>query len=385
MIAQNYNSLHVLMTADAIGGVWTYSLELIKAMAPYNVKFTLVTMGAKCSESQKADVSKIINLELIETNFKLEWMEDPWHDVETSGEWLMELEKQVKPDVMHLNGYAHAALQFKAPKIVVGHSCIYSWFDAVKDQAAPKTYEEYFKRIKKGLANADFVVAPSCHMMEYLNKYYGTFKSQAVVPNALETSSFFSAEKCNFIFSMGRLWDEAKNIKILESVSKMLSWPTLIAGEKKEPDGSKEMIIQNSKACFMGLLSKEEISKNLSKASIFVLPAKYEPFGLSVLEAALSGCALVLGDIPSLRENWDGAAVFVSPDNAKELKDVLEALISDPHQRAQMAEKARSRAAIFTVSKMAASYYAIYQNLISSSLVIEPNISTKHANYSVLP
>ncbi len=33
------------------------------------------------------------------------------------------------------------------------------------------------------------------------------------------------------------------------------------------------------------------------------LPARYEPFGLSVLEAALSGCALVLGDIPSLRES----------------------------------------------------------------------------------
>ena len=36
-------------------------------------------------------------------------------------------------------------------------------------------------------------------------------------------------------------------------------------------------------------------SSQLSAASVYVLPAKYEPFGLSVLEAALSGCALVLG------------------------------------------------------------------------------------------
>ena len=32
-----------------------------------------------------------------------------------------------------------------------------------------------------------------------------------------------------------------------------------------------------------------------------------------VLEAALAGCALVLGDMPSLREIWEGAALFVDP------------------------------------------------------------------------
>jgi glycogen synthase len=52
-----------------------------------------------------------------------------------------------------------------------------------------------------------------------------------------------------------------------------------------------------------------------ARASIYALPARYEPFGLSALEAALSGCALILGDIPSLREVWLEAAPYVSPDD----------------------------------------------------------------------
>ena len=55
--------------------------------------------------------------------------------------------------------------------------------------------------------------------------------------------------------------------------------------------------------------------RGIARAAIYALPAHYEPFGLSILEAAMSGCALVLGDIPSLREIWGDAAVFVHPDN----------------------------------------------------------------------
>ena len=57
----------------------------------------------------------------------------------------------------------------------------------------------------------------------------------------------------------------------------------------------------------LGSLSPRALAAWLARAAIYCLPARYEPFGLSVLEAALSGCALVLGDIPSLREIWDDA------------------------------------------------------------------------------
>src|SRR5207248_6075453 len=94
----------------------------------------------------------------------------------------------------------------------------------------------------------------------------------------------------------------------------------------------------------LGSLSPPHFADWLARAAIYALPARYEPFGLSVLEAAQAGCALVLGDIPSLRENWDGAAVFVSPDSPPELEAALAALIREPQRRDRLAARPRARA-----------------------------------------
>jgi glycosyltransferase involved in cell wall biosynthesis len=376
--------MHVLMTADTVGGVWTYCLQLAKAMEPFNVKYTLVAMGRRCTEAQRSAAAAIKNITLIDSDYKLEWMDNPWDDVEKAGVWLLKLEEELVPDVIHLNGFVHGSLPFEAPKIVVGHSCVFSWWSAVKKGNPPESYGDYFSRVKKGLANADMVIAPSNTMMEALNQYYGTFKIQSVIPNAQGQDFYFKGEKSPFIFTMGRLWDEAKNISLLEEVSEKLEWPVFIAGDSKEPGGFSEMSMSQSKTCFLGVLSKEEIRNHLSRASIFVMPAKYEPFGLSILEAALSGCVLVLGDIPSLRENWNDAAVFINPDDAEELKDVINTLIAHPSQMAKLASKAYIRAAGFFPEKMAQSYLYAYTKLLNATFDVEP-IIPQYENSNVLP
>src|SRR5947208_13534633 len=94
----------------------------------------------------------------------------------------------------------------------------------------------------------------------------------------------------------------------------------------------------------------------LGRASIYALPARYEPFGLSALEAALSGCALVLGDIPSLREYWDGAAFFCDPENPESLRSALLELIGCDSRRRKLAQAARARAASFAPTLFGAAY-----------------------------
>jgi glycogen synthase len=375
-------SLHVLMTADTVGGVWTYALQLARAMTPYNVRYTLVTMGKKTSFEQKAEVHAIKNITLLESDFKLEWMDDPWKDVDKSGEWLLKLEEYLKPDLIHLNGYSHAALKFKTPKIVVGHSCIYSWWNAVKNENPPSTYKEYFTRVKKGLASANYVVAPTYSMLNSMNKHYGSFQRQSVIHNTIDASLFKKREKAPFVFSMGRFWDQAKNVELLEKVSGNISWPVFIAGDLQEPGRAETQKVR--KACYLGVLDREEVVGQLSRASIYVLPARYEPFGLSILEAAMSGCALILGDIPSLRENWNGAALFVSPDNPDELQDILQCLISHSSQRKKLAEQAYIRAQEFLPEKMALAYHRIYQSVIDELEITEQSKIKINENNSVL-
>jgi glycogen(starch) synthase len=111
-------------------------------------------------------------------------------------------------------------------------------------------------------------------------------------------------------------------------------------------------------------------------ASIYVLPARYEPFGLSILEAGLSGCALVLGDIPSLREHWDGAAVFVPPEDRSALRRAIQRLIERPARRAELGRLARARGRRFTVERMVDGYERLYDALIATPARDQPEVQS---------
>jgi glycosyltransferase involved in cell wall biosynthesis len=110
-------------------------------------------------------------------------------------------------------------------------------------------------------------------------------------------------------------------------------------------------------------MSRRALAVWYSRASIYALPAKYEPFGLTALEAGLSGCALVLGDIPSLREIWGNAALFVDPADPGQLRDAIKYLISDNGLRQEFARRARVRALDFSIAQTAAEYKSLYLRL----------------------
>jgi len=98
------------MTADTVGGVWNYSISLTRAVAPFGAEVILATMGRLPSANQKSQAQTLSNLYLAESDFRLEWMENPWTDVNRAGDWLLQLEARWRPALIHLNGYSHSAL-----------------------------------------------------------------------------------------------------------------------------------------------------------------------------------------------------------------------------------------------------------------------------------
>jgi glycogen(starch) synthase len=358
----------VLMTTDTVGGVWIYSLELARGMAEQGVEVALATMGAPLDPLQREMACRIPRLKVFEGKFKLEWMEDPWRDVERAGEWLLGLEERFGPDLVHLNGYAHGSLPWSAPKIVVGHSCVLSWWEAVKREAAPESCDQYYDAVRAGLAAADMVIAPSAAMMAALVRHYGPLPNTRVIHNGRDVRLFRPTAKEPMLFSIGRLWDEAKNLESLESVAPRLPWPVFVAGENHHPDGVEA---RPHHTRLLGRLSQRALGAWLGRSSIYALPARYEPCGLSVLEAALSGCALVLGDIPSLRELWRNRAVFVPPDDPEALEDALVRLIEDPDRRHSLAAGARSRAIERTTERMVEGYLDAYAEVLAAAEMTE--------------
>jgi glycogen(starch) synthase len=354
--------MKILMTADPIGGVWQYALELCAQLKAHGVQVLLATLGAPLTRKQRAAVERLPHVSLRESRYRLEWMEDPWADLERAGDWLLTLERDFEPDVIHLNHLAHGALSWRAPVIVAGHSCVLSWWAAVRGGPVPSQWLPYRACVFGSLQAADVIVAPTSAMLRALELHYGPLRNGVVISNARDASAFFVAPKEPVVLAAGRLWDEAKNIAALEQVAPEVAWPICIAGPTRGPHGSD---IQLRSARALGQLATEELAKWYARASIYALPARYEPFGLSVLEAAHSGCALVLGDIPSLRETWGNAALYVPPDSSAELKAALNGLIAAPARRRELAAKARQRAAKLTPAAFAAAYYQTYWSLIA--------------------
>ncbi len=426
--------LTILMTADTVGGVWTYALGLARALGEDGgATVHLATMGAPLSPSQWDEARAVANVRIHESHFKLEWMPNPWDDLARAGDWLLDLEAQLRPDIIHLNGYAHAVCPFASPVLVVAHSCVCSWWRFVKNEAAPPEWDRYRAVVRDGLCAARAVAAPTGAIRDALHAEYGALPRPVhVIPNArAHTDGFRPAQtgKEPFIFAAGRAWDEAKNIAALVRVAPRLQWPVVVAGDAEEPttltpqpaslprtltpqppsspcarplsqakegeselpyaasgspsfacerglaqgeEGGRGVRVEaaNASPCsspqFTGKLSAADVAGYMARAAIYALPARYEPFGLSALEAALSGCALVLGDIPTLREVWGDAAIFVAPDDDAALHAALARLIEDTRYREEMASRALARAQIFSPVAMATAYAAVYADLLAA-------------------
>jgi glycogen synthase len=337
------------MSTDAVGGVWTYAAELRAELAVAGVEVVLATLGPNPPPEPGIAYRRC----------RLEWQEEPWEDVRDSGEWLRALAKDEHVDLVHLNGYAHGALPWHIPVVVVGHSCVLSWHEAVRGAAAGASWQRYRREVHAGLCGADIVVAPTATMRAALRRLYDLSHRCRVIANGVSPHPAQSTAKQRLVLAAGRLWDEAKGLDTLDAAAARIDWPVAVAGDS---GGASARNVH-----LLGQLDRQALRMRMGRSAIFAHPARYEPFGLVVLEAALAGCALVLGDIPSLREQWDGAALFAAPGDDAALADALERLIADDELRRTLAAEAFRRARCNDARAMAGAYIELYRRLCAGS------------------
>jgi glycosyltransferase involved in cell wall biosynthesis len=166
--------MHVLITADTVGGVWTYVRELTTALARRGVRITLVSLGHIPSPHQTEWMEDLPQFDFRPTAFRLEWMQDSEQDLELSTQYLLAVIREVQPDLVHLNQYGYGAMDIDVPKVLVAHSDVVSWWFAVHGGPPPETpwLRWYRDTVLRGLLGADVVVAPSQTMLDAIRAHY---------------------------------------------------------------------------------------------------------------------------------------------------------------------------------------------------------------------
>ncbi|MFL5253616.1 MAG: glycosyltransferase family 4 protein [Rhodopila sp.] len=347
----------ILVTTDAVGGVWRYSLELAHGLAAHGIEVVLAVLGPAPNLAQRREAAAL-GARLVETDLPLDWLAENPGEVEHAVQALAAMARRLDADTVQLHTpslVGHA--RWPVPVIAVAHSCVGTWWQAVRAGPLPADMTWRAEATATGIANADFVTAPTRAFADALCACYGTTRAIDVVHNG-RTAVAANSRRCDHILTAGRLWDEGKNIATLDAAAATWRWPVLAAGPSEGPNGAR-FVAHNM--TMLGPLQEIELAEEYARASIFVSLARYEPFGLAVLEAAQAGCALVLSDIPTFRELWEGAAAFVPPDDRHAITAAVEPLFLDPGSRLIAGESARRRAAAFTAAHMADATRQIHQ------------------------
>lgn len=332
------------MTADAVGGVWTYALDLARGLRAHGWETTLAVNGPQPAEAPA-------DLEVIATGLELDWLAQSPEAVVEAGDALARLAAAHGADLVQLNSPAYgAAARFEAPVVGVQHSCTATWWRAVRgDEPCPADFGWRFDLARRGLLACDAAVAPTRAFAAAVQAEYALAEPPLAVWNGRAPSAPAPAEEGGYVLAAGRLWDDSKGVAVLDAAAARLSTPVLAAGPLAAP-GGEPVRFEHLRAT--GVLAGAELRARLGGAAVFCSPALYEPFGLAVLEAAQAGRPLVLSDIPTFRELWEGAAVFVPPRDPAALADVLAALLADAPRRAELGAAARERARRYTVEAM---------------------------------
>jgi len=361
--------MRVLLTTDTVGGVWSYTRELATGLVRHGVEVTLVSFGHMPEPRQLSWTEGQRNLDFRPTGFKLEWMQDSAEDVALSSQYLLDIIRETRPDLLHFNQFCYGGLPVSLPKIVVAQSDVVSWWVAVHVVEPPHSNWMIWYRdtVWRGLQGATIVLAPSRWMLSQIEAHYGPQPRGGVICNGRNPQWFNPrGDKDNLVLAVGRLWDAAKQVALVSHHD--CGWPVIIAGETQHPDqvyrGESKPIICEGTLELKGRQSEQQLQLLFSRAAIYAATSRYEPFGLALVEAALSRCALVVNDLPSFRELWGETAYYFRTNDAIALRDAIVTLSRDAVLRRQYAELAYQRARRrFSADRMVEEYLVLYEGL----------------------
>ena len=197
--------------------------------------------------------------------------------------------------------------------------------DAAANTASP-WLDTYRALVTSGLAGADAIVAPTQAMLHDFESGFGSQPNMQVIANGRSVPVPPGNKRLQAV-TAGRVWDEAKGMAVLEDL--LCAMPVFVAGETAHSDVTYDAA-RLRRRTLLGPLTEKQTLALFAESAIYLVTSIYEPFGLSAVEAAQCGCAVIARDIPSQREVWADAATYFH--DAESLCEALTATSQTPEQ-----------------------------------------------------
>jgi phosphatidylinositol alpha-mannosyltransferase len=196
-------------------------------------------------------------------------------------------------------------------------------------------------------------------------------KSCEVLPNGVDVEAFACAEPWPTdraaVFFVGR-HERRKGVGVLLDAFAMLErqadlW---LAGRGPETDELVRRRVQG--VTWLGRISEHEKARRLRGATVACFPSiEGESFGVVLLEAMAAGAAIAASDLTGYRNvvRADREALLVPPGDPMALRDTLRRLLDDARARRAQVERARTRAAEFSMVRLAEAFLERYERVSS--------------------
>jgi glycogen synthase len=370
--------VHVLVTTDTLGEVWAYTRELVTGLHGHGIRVTLVSFGDIPLPEHTQWMDDVDGLDYRPTAFRLDWMQEGEQDHGEATNYLTGLVRELKPSVLHLNHLSHGSLPVKTPRIAVAHGDMISWWNAVhgcdpKDGSWLRWYRDV---VTRGLRQASAVVAPSYAMLDALQESYAWGRAGTVIYEGRNPVLFNShLKKENSVLAVGAMLDAGKQVVLLTQRTHAL--PVCIVGAEGTALGPRMPIRTDVKVAVeplclavKGPQTESQMRALYGRASIFAATARYESAGTTMIEAALSRCAIVANDTPLHREMWDDAAAYFRTNDPGSLAETIRRMSEDREVVQGYGNRAYQRARErFTARRMVNEYVELYRELIGTTAV----------------
>src|SRR5581483_420073 len=228
---------------------------------------------------------------------------------------------------------------------------------------------------------ADLVVAPSSRFLRRCEQLLGRSIQRGVaIHNGTDVSDLqIFAERCSsdepFVLTVTS-FDEWKGVDVLIRAMAVLRdrgqfVPLSIAGDgprRAETEGLISALRLDGSVRLLGDQPRSAVVELLHQCTLFVLPSRFESFGMAVVEAMACGKAVVATRVDGVLEIIDDRknGLLVEPDDPIGLADAISAFIADPNLRSRLGAAARERVNNrFLTSRMGEDYANAFREVMA--------------------